>query len=48
MKIRSQDKGKGVPITGHEGPWGMWIRAHIYIATALGRGRIARPTLGRF
>ena len=18
-------KGKGIPITGHEGPWGMWM-----------------------
>ena len=32
-------KGKGIPITGHE--------VHIFTATALGRGRVASPTLGR-
>ena len=23
-------KGKGIPITGHEGPWGMWMQGSPY------------------
>ena len=23
-------KGKGIPITGHEGPWGMWMQGSTY------------------
>ena len=38
---------KGIPIIGHEGPWGgVDVRVHIYTATALERGRVASPTLG--
>ena len=41
-------KGKGIPITGHEGPRGdVDARVHIYTAIALGRDRVASPTLGR-
>ena len=38
-------KGKGIPIIGHEGD--VDARVHIFTATALGRGRVASPTLGR-
>ena len=39
-------KGKGIPIIGHEGPRGdVDARVHIFTATALGRGRVASPTL---
>ena len=23
-------KGKGIPIIGHEGPWGMWMQGSTY------------------
>ena len=36
-------KSKGVPNTDREGPRGMWMQD----STALGRGRVASPTLGR-
>ena len=40
-------KGKGIPSTGHEGPRGdVDARVHIFRAMALGRGRMASPTLG--
>ena len=41
-------KDKGIPITDHEGPRGdVDARVHIFTATALGRGRVTSPTLGR-
>ena len=39
-------EGKANPITGHEGPWRMWIGVHMYKAKVLGRGRVVSPTLG--
>ena len=43
---------KGIPIIDHEGPWGraMWMQGCtyvIYTATALGKVRVASPTLSR-
>ena len=46
-KILYYLKVKVSPITGHGAPWGMWARVHIFTATALGRDRVASPTLGR-
>ena len=41
-------KGKGIPITGHEGPWGdVNARVHIFTTTALRRARVSSPKLGR-
>ena len=37
--------GKYIPITGHEGPRGMWMQGSTY--TKLGWGMMASPTLGR-
>ena len=42
---------KGIPIIGHEDPWGMWIQGctylcKVYTATALGKCRVASPMLG--
>ena len=41
---------KGIPIIGHEGPRGMWMQGthtYVYTAMALGKCRMASPTLGR-
>ena len=44
---------KVIPIIGHEGTRGMWIQGctyehtYEYTATALGKGRVASPKLGR-
>ena len=42
-----EKKGKGIPITGHEGHGRCGCKVHIYIATAPGRGRVACPKVGR-
>ena len=43
------DKSKGIPITDHDSPRGVVdTKVHIlFAATALGRGGVASPTLGR-
>ena len=46
--VSSEDKGKGIPITGHESPRGCGSKGpHIFAVTTLGRGRVAGSTLGR-
>ena len=29
-RVKWQCKGKGIPITGHEGPQGMWMQGSTY------------------
>ena len=43
----SQINGKSILITGREGPRVLDARVYIFAATALGRGRVISPTLGR-
>ena len=38
------DRGKGILITGHEGPRGMWMKGSTY---TLVRGKLATPTFDR-
>ena len=46
--MQHKAKGKGVPITGHEVSWGMWMQEPTYKQpTALGRGRVPSPTVAR-
>ena len=47
MFYSTAEEGKGIPITGHEGPQGLWMQGSTYSqATELRRGRVASPTLG--
>ena len=49
MMMMIKVKVKVSPVTGHRRSTGnLDARVHIYRATALGRGRVASPTLGRF
>ena len=47
VKLKLKCKGKRVPITDHEGPWGIQMQGSIYLFTvmALERGRMASPML---
>ena len=48
VKVSPLQVMKALSITGHEGPLGdVDTSAHLYIATALERGTVASPTLGR-
>ena len=46
--ILSKVKCKGIPITYNEGPWeNVDVKVHIFAAMAVGRDKVASPTLDR-
>ena len=38
-----KDEGKGIPITGHQGPWGMWMQGSTYTVHRCGTGGSSGP-----
>ena len=41
-------KDKDSPITGHEGPWGIWIQGSTFVAMSLGRVQDGFPCAATF